>query len=52
VAVDESEHGNFFTTKSSSGRSAYLRVSREDLSGASFETALLHHTQGRLVIAR
>ena len=52
LVVDERGDGDLLSVKSSSGRSAYVRVSREDLRGAFLETALLHHIQGRIMIAR
>jgi hypothetical protein len=52
VVVDESDQQNFFTVKSPSGRSSYLRVSNEEVTGASFQTALVQQARGRAVIAR
>jgi len=52
LVVDEQGDRDPVSNKSASGRSAYVRVSREDLRGAFLETALLHHIQGRTMIAR
>jgi len=52
LVVDELGDGDLFSVRSPSGRSAYVRVSRTDLGGAFLQTALLHHIQGRAMIAR
>ena len=52
VAISDVKDGDFFAVRSLTERTSYLRVSGEDLRSVSFETALLHHVQGRSVISR
>ncbi|MEN9847043.1 MAG: hypothetical protein RIS36_2190 [Pseudomonadota bacterium] len=52
IAVTDSDEEGEWTVKSASGRSSYLQVSAADAQAATFVTALVHHTQGRAVIAR
>jgi hypothetical protein len=52
IGVTESEGEGAWTVRSASGRSSYLQVSAADAQAATFVTALVHHTQGRVVIAR
>jgi hypothetical protein len=52
VIVGDFESDEVVTVRSSSGRGVYLRVSGDDLKAPYLVTALLHHVQGEVVIAR
>lgn len=52
IGVTDSDGEGEWTVRSASGRSSYLQVSAADAQAATFVTALVHHTQGRAVIAR
>lgn len=52
LSVAEPDSVDSFSVASASGLGAYLNVSVGELQGASLRTALLHHVQGRSVIAR
>jgi hypothetical protein len=52
IGVTDSGGEGEWTVRSASGGSSYLQVSASDAQAATFVTALVHHTQGRAVIAR
>ena len=52
LSVADSDTVDPLSLASASGRGSYLNVSVGELRGASLPTALLHHVQGRSVIAR
>ncbi len=52
IVVGDSHDEEFVAVKTASGRSSYLRISQEELRGPSLRMAVLHHTQGRSMLAR